>query len=154
METGLSILFHANLPKALWVEAFLTAVHLINRLHSSTLGMKTPFQKLYGKYPDYLSLKVFGCRCFPYLRDRGGNKFSPKSYPCIFVGYSGEHKGYRSFHLPSKKIYISRHVFFDERILPYTSPPALFSPSQESQSLSCYNEFHDIKKEDAIFNGE
>lgn len=62
VKTGLTLLFHANLPKALWVEAFSTAVYLINRLPSSALAMNTPFHKLYGKYPDYCSLKVFGCR--------------------------------------------------------------------------------------------
>lgn len=37
VETGLTLLFHANVPKALWVESFLTAVYLINRLPSSIL---------------------------------------------------------------------------------------------------------------------
>uniref|UniRef100_A0A2N9HZL1 Integrase catalytic domain-containing protein n=1 Tax=Fagus sylvatica TaxID=28930 RepID=A0A2N9HZL1_FAGSY len=38
VETGLTMLFHARLPKNLWLEAFLTAVYLINRLPSSTIG--------------------------------------------------------------------------------------------------------------------
>lgn len=32
VETGLTIPLHINLPKSLWVEAFMTAVFLINRL--------------------------------------------------------------------------------------------------------------------------
>ncbi|KAH0764298.1 hypothetical protein KY285_000169 [Solanum tuberosum] len=39
VETGLTLLLHANLPLFLWVEAFVTAVFLINRLPSSVLKM-------------------------------------------------------------------------------------------------------------------
>uniref|UniRef100_A0A2N9FTS7 Uncharacterized protein n=1 Tax=Fagus sylvatica TaxID=28930 RepID=A0A2N9FTS7_FAGSY len=102
-ETGLTILFHAQLPKNLWIEAFMTAVYLINR-------------------------------CFPYLRDYAKNKFEPKSYPCIFIGYSSLHKGYRSLHPPTKRVYLSRHVVFDEGILPYTDPRALFSSTSTDES--------------------
>uniref|UniRef100_A0A2N9FA52 Uncharacterized protein n=1 Tax=Fagus sylvatica TaxID=28930 RepID=A0A2N9FA52_FAGSY len=57
VETGLTMLFHARLPKNLWIEAFMTAVYLINRLPSSTIAMATPFFKLHGVNPDYNSLK-------------------------------------------------------------------------------------------------
>jgi hypothetical protein len=102
VETGLTMLFHAQLPKNLWIEAFIMAVYLINRLPSSKLAMDTPFFKLHGVHPDYNSLKVFWCRCFPYLRDYAKNKFEPKSYPCIFIGYSPLHKSYRCLHPPTK----------------------------------------------------
>uniref|UniRef100_A0A2N9HMZ2 Integrase catalytic domain-containing protein n=1 Tax=Fagus sylvatica TaxID=28930 RepID=A0A2N9HMZ2_FAGSY len=138
VETGLTMLFHARLPKNLWIEAFMTAVYLINRLPSSKLAMDTPFFKLHGVHPDYNSLKVFGCRCFPYLRDYAKNKFEPKSYPCIFIGYSPLHKGYRCLHPPTKRVYLSRHVVFDEGILPYTDPRALFSSTSTDGSISTY----------------
>jgi hypothetical protein len=140
VETGLTMLFHARLPKNLWIEAFMTAVYLINRLPSSKLAMDTPFFKLHGVHPDYNSLKVFGCRCFPYLRDYAKNKFEPKSYPCIFIGYSPLHKGYRCLHPPTKRVYLSRHVVFDEGILPYTDPRALFSSTSTDGSISTYAE--------------
>ena len=116
VETGLTMLFHAQLPKHFWIEAFATAIYLINRLPCTTLNMESPFFKLFQKAPDYNSLKVFGCRCFPYLRDYARNKFDYKSYPCVFVGYSPTHKGYRCLHPISKRIFISRHVVFDEDV--------------------------------------
>jgi hypothetical protein len=140
IETGLTMLFHVRLPKNLWIEAFMTAVYLINHLPSSTLGMTTPFYKLHGVHPDYNSLKVFGCRCFPYLRDYAKNKFEPKSYPCIFIGYSPTHKGYRCLYPPTKCVYLSRHVVFDESILPYTDPKLLFSSATTNGSFSTYAE--------------
>ena len=46
--TVLTLLLHANLPLFLWVEAFLVALFIINRLPPSlVLKMVTPFVKLY-----------------------------------------------------------------------------------------------------------
>jgi hypothetical protein len=83
----------------------------------------------------------FGCRCFPYLRDYSKNKFGAKSYPCVFLGYSPTHKGYRCLHPPSKRVYLSRHVVFDETIFPYANPKLLYSPSSCSGTLSAFSEF-------------
>lgn len=118
-ETGLTLLFHSKAPTFLWVEAFATAVYLINRLPSPVLKNNTPFSTLYGTQPDYSSLRPFGCLCYPYLRDYGTKKLSPKSYPCVFVGYSDHHKGFRCLQKTTRRLYISRHVVFDERRFPY-----------------------------------
>ncbi|KAF8399800.1 hypothetical protein HHK36_015671 [Tetracentron sinense] len=67
------------------------------------------------------SLRTFGCRCFPCLRDYTKNKFSPKSVPCIFVGYSSLHKGYRCLLPETGRVFISRHVVFDETCFPYAN---------------------------------
>lgn len=61
VETGLTLLFHAKLPLFLWVDAFLTATFLINKMPSSVLKMESPIFKLYGTHLDYNILKVFGC---------------------------------------------------------------------------------------------
>jgi hypothetical protein len=131
-RTGLTMLFHSQLPKHFWVDAFMTAVYLINRLPSTVLKMETPIFKLHGTHPDYNSLKVFGCRCFPYLRDYAKNKFTPKSYLCVFLGYNPMHTGYRCLHPPSERVYLSRHVIFDETIFSYANLTSLFSPAQQS----------------------
>lgn len=141
IESSLTMIFHAGLPKGLWVEAFLTTTFLINRLPSKVIEMQTPFYKLFEQHPDYTILKVFGCRCFSYLRGRTSNKFQPKSYPCVFVGYSSLHKGFRCYRPLSRKVYISRHVVFDETDIPYTNlfhclkPLRLKPPLQLTRSL-------------------
>lgn len=114
VETGLTMLFHANIPLFLWTEIFLAAVYLINRMPTSVLLNDSPYSKLYGKEPNYRSLRVIGCLCYPSLRYQGGNKFVKKTYPCVFIGYSTIHKGYRCYEPKSKRVYISRHVVFDE----------------------------------------
>jgi hypothetical protein len=67
-ETGLTLMFHAHVPVSLWVEAFSTAVFLINRLPSPSLDGKTPYEILFSKSPDYSMLRTFRCLCFPYLK--------------------------------------------------------------------------------------
>ena len=118
-ELGMTMLFHSNAPLFLWVEAFTTAVYLMNRLPSSALNFESPYFMLHGNHPTYSSLRVFGSKCFPYTWDTKQNKFDPKTVLCIFVGYSDKHKGYKCFHPFSKKMLISRHVVFDESSFPY-----------------------------------
>ena len=119
VEMSLTMLFNAKLPLSLWVDAFHTIVYLINQLPSMVLKMESPFFMLFKQYPEYKSLRIFGCQCFPYLWDYGKNKFSPKTSPCVFIGYSSLHKGYRCLHPSTKRVYISHHVIFNENCFPY-----------------------------------
>lgn len=128
VETGLTMMFHANIPLPLWVETFLTAVYLINRLPLSTLNNESPYFKLFKRHPQYNGLRVIGCQCFPSLRHQGRNKFSAKTYPCVFIGYSPTHKGYRCLDPKTKRVYISRHVVFDETTFPFKPSNVVLSP--------------------------
>jgi hypothetical protein len=131
VETGLTLLFHANVPLKFWVDAFLTSVYLINRLPLSSIGKDTPYFKLFGKHPDYSGLKIFGCQCFPYLKTPGLHKFSRKTTSCVFLGYSPLHKGYRCLDPHTHRVYISHHVVFNENDFPYSS----HTNSTQSQSF-------------------
>ncbi|KAG8480057.1 hypothetical protein CXB51_025173 [Gossypium anomalum] len=129
VETGLTLLAQANLPLKYWGYAFSSAVHFINRLPTPVLQGQSPFQKLYGCAPQYNHLRVFGCCCFPYLRPFLQRKLDFRSQPCMFLGYSSQHKGYFCL-TPDGKVVVSRHVVFDEhRFLSLTS-----SPTTEDQS--------------------
>lgn len=74
---------------------------------------------LHNKQPDYGSLRTFGSRCFPYIWDIKNSKFDNKFLPCVFLGYSDRHKGYRYYYPPTSKTFISRHVLFDKAIFPF-----------------------------------
>jgi transposase InsO family protein len=115
VELGLAMMLNASIPKCFWVEAFLTATFLINRLPSPSLAMTSPYFLLHKKQPTYDLLRTFGCQCFPYLRPYAKDKLEPRSLPCIFLGYSDKHNGYRCLHISIGRIYISRHVVFDEK---------------------------------------
>jgi len=140
-ETGLTLMFHAHVPVSLWVEAFSTAIFLINRLPSPSLDGKTPYEILFGKSPDYSMLRTFRCLCFSYLKDYSPHKLSPKSAPCVFLGYSTLHKGFRCLDRKTHRVYVSRHVQFYEHHFPYTD--ASFSTLQSNTDYTCFSDCAD-----------
>lgn len=113
-----ALLFQAHLSPSYWVEALHVAVHILNILPSSAIHNKIPFSILFNKPPKYDHLKVFGCLCFPNLNHSNLHKLSPRSTPCLFLGYPSQHSGYRCLDLKTNKIIISRHVLFDETVFP------------------------------------
>ncbi|KAI3516852.1 hypothetical protein L1887_15941 [Cichorium endivia] len=121
VEKGLTLLAQSSLPQMFWEHAFKTATYLHNRTITPLLSYESPYQKLYQNIPDYEFLKTFGCLCYPYLRPYNQHKIDFRSKPCVFLGYSAYHKGYICYHPPTSKIYISRHVIFDEDTFPFHS---------------------------------
>ncbi|OMO50868.1 Integrase, catalytic core [Corchorus capsularis] len=140
-EFGLTMMIHAAVPKRFWVEAFSTALWLINRLPSKVLNMQSPFQKLFGKHPNYASLRVFGCLCFPYLRDYSNSKLDPKSLPYVFLGNSHQYKGYRCFCPSQNKVHIFRRVVFYEETFPFQQPGNLYRVTNNNLDLAVFNDW-------------
>jgi GAG-pre-integrase domain len=131
VELGLAYLFHASIPLQLWDLIFESVVYVINRLPSMSIGAISPFQKLFSQKPDYIMLHPLSCTCFPLLRPYTQHKLEPRSDSCVFLGYSSIHKGYYCYHLPSNRLYVSRHVVFNELEFPFLSLP-LTESGQES----------------------
>ncbi|GMP89176.1 hypothetical protein CsSME_00040856 [Camellia sinensis var. sinensis] len=61
-------------------------------IHSDVWG---PFSASVSGY------KIFGCRCYPWLRPYTSHKLQPKSIPCVFIGYHPSVKGSSSSVSPS-----------------------------------------------------
>ena len=138
-ELGFTMMYGSRVPQQLWVEAFFTANFLGNLLPSSSLPDNvSPYHKLFGKQPVYTALRVFGCKCFPYLRPYMKNKMDPKSLVCVFLGYNEKYKGYRCFHPPTGRVYISRHVLFNETEFPYCDIYSKFLSAPTSPLLSAW----------------
>jgi len=74
VEVGLALLANASMPLKFWGEAFLAANYLINLLPSKVIDFKTPVELLFQEKPDYKSLRVFGCACWPNLRPYNTHK--------------------------------------------------------------------------------
>lgn len=143
IELGLAMLYHASVPKRYWVNAFGTIVFLINRLPTPRLGMISPLEKLLSKKPVYSPLRVFGSCCFPCLWAYATNKFDPGSLPCVFIGYSDRHKGYRCLYPPTWRVYISRHVVFDESMFPFKKPSDLFALAKVDGEMFTFSDWVD-----------
>ncbi|CAL9239925.1 unnamed protein product [Arabidopsis halleri] len=123
------------------IHSFFTASFLGNLLPSSVLpDNKSPYELLIGKPPVYTSLRVFGSACYPYLRPYSKNKFDPRSLLCVFLGYNEKYKGYRCLYPPTGKVYICRHVLFDESRFPFQTEYASLIPTATSPLLSSWQQ--------------
>ncbi|KAI3667713.1 hypothetical protein L6452_42782 [Arctium lappa] len=123
VETGLTFLAQSSLPQRFWFSAFDTSVYLINRLPSRVSSHKSPYEQVFNRKPDYSFLRVFGCQCFPYLRPYNHHKIEFRSTPCVFLGYNHVHHGYSCFDSSNDRLYIARHVRFNEHVFPYQPLP-------------------------------
>ena len=108
------------MPLKFWDEAFLVAAYLINRTPSKVIQFATPLERLFGQKPDYYSLRVFGCACWPNLHPYNKHKLQYRSKQCVFLGFSNLHKGFKCLEISSGRVYISRDVTFDETIFPFS----------------------------------
>lgn len=120
LATTRALLFHKKVPKNYWGEAVLTAAYIINRLPSKVLGFKTPLEVLSQFYPDLqasnnLTPRVFGCTAFVHIHSQNRGKLDPRAVECIFLGYSSTKKGYKCYHPPTKRFFVSIDVTFDEQ---------------------------------------
>ena len=101
VEVGLSLLAHASMPLKYWDEASIAANFLINRTPSRVINFDTPLERLSKEKPDYQSLRIFGCACWPNLRPYNSRKLEFRSKECVFLGYSVLHKGFKCLDIAS-----------------------------------------------------
>lgn len=102
-----------------WDEAFVPAYYLINRFPSRVISHHTSLEQLFGIASYYTFLRVFWYACWPNLCPYNARKLEFRSNICVFLGYSDHHKGYKYLHKPTSRVYISRHVTFDEHHFPF-----------------------------------
>ncbi|KAM1581882.1 hypothetical protein ACFX10_029681 [Malus domestica] len=88
---------------------------------TQTLHHKSPLEVLYGSVPEVNHLRTFGCSCYPLLKPFNSTKLQPRTSKCVFLGYASKYKGFICYEVSMKKVFISRHVLFDEREFPYSS---------------------------------
>ena len=98
---------------------FHEAVIIINHLPTAPLNFQIPIQLLYNSVLAFDSFRVFGYTCFPWLRPYAKYKLNYHSKQCVYLGQSAFHKVYLCLDKESDKIYMSRHVVFDEMTFPF-----------------------------------
>jgi hypothetical protein len=121
VEVGLSLLAQGSMPLKFCDEAFRSAVYLINRTPSRVLQYETPLEKIFNTKPNYLSLRVFRCDCWPNLRPVNTRKLQFRSKQCTFLGYSQQHKGFKYLDVATGRVYTSHDVIFDENVFLFAS---------------------------------
>lgn len=114
-------MLQATMPTQFWPFSILIATYVVNRLPTSTLKWKTPYEVIFGKRPNYSSLKIFGCLSYATNTRPHKSKFEPRATKCVFLGFSPGQKAYKLYSLDTKQIIISRDVVFYENIFPFQS---------------------------------
>ena len=62
---------------------------------------------------------MFGCACFPLLRPYSKHKLDYCSRECVYFVRSDFHKGYLCLDKDNSKVYVSKHIMFDESVFPF-----------------------------------
>ncbi|KAJ9538634.1 hypothetical protein OSB04_031367 [Centaurea solstitialis] len=74
IDTGLSMMFQAHIPSHFLLDAFSTPAYIINRLTTSLLNIRSPYELVYNTIPNYAMFKTFGCP--PHFRREAKRAFS------------------------------------------------------------------------------
>jgi hypothetical protein len=104
VEVGLALHANASMPLKYWDQAFLTGTHLINLIPTKRIDYDTPLHHLLGASPNYSSLRVFGCACWPNLKPYNKQKLQFRSTRCVFLGHNNLHKGYKCLDVSSGRV--------------------------------------------------
>lgn len=119
VEMGLAMLAQSGVPILFWDAAFESACFIINLLPMRSHSFTSPYECLFHTKPNYSSLHVFGCLCFPCLRPYINHKLQFRSSLCVFLGYPPRYQGYRCYSPATGRMYILGDVIFDEDIFSY-----------------------------------
>ncbi|GKB68248.1 retrovirus-related pol polyprotein from transposon TNT 1-94 [Tanacetum coccineum] len=122
-EMSRTMLNEQSLPQKFWCNAVDTSTYILNRILIRAILGKTPYEILRGRKPTLDYFRVFGSKCFILNTKDYLTKFDPKSYECVFLGYSQNSKAYIILNKHTRKIEESLNVTFDE-----TPPPSKTSP--------------------------
>ncbi|XP_075106901.1 uncharacterized protein LOC142179908 [Nicotiana tabacum] len=96
-------------------------VYLLNRLPTALLKGKSPFEKLFLRPPSLHNLRVFGSQCYA-TNVRKTDKFSPRAFPAVHLGYSSSQKVDASLSPPE----VVQHIVEIEAPM-YEMPPPIQS---------------------------
>jgi hypothetical protein len=143
LEMVRATLFEANMPLHYWGESLTTASYIINRIPSRSLDFHTPFDTLNHSLSSplipNLPPKVFGCIAFVHIPKHTRHKLQPCALRCVFVGYGLHQKGYRCFHPPTQKLYVTMDVKFHEHQMYF---PATETTNQGEESFNIQSLSH------------
>lgn len=150
LEAARCLLADSKLPTRFWAEAVAAANHVRNRCVTMILGIKTPFEVIFGRRPRVNYLRRFGSKVFIVDKSPSKDKLAPRGIEGVFVGYAKTAKAYRVWIPAEKKILVTRDVKFinenDPGFLIRESTDKNFNDfSQVSDSNKDVNKYVDFK---------
>lgn len=121
LEVTRALLFQMSVPKSYWGEAVLTSAYLINRIPSLVIGNVSPVQFMISLFPSVsiiqsVESRVFRCVAFVHVHKQHRTKLDSCVVRRVFVGYPSNKRGFKCYHPPSHKYFVSRDVTFHENV--------------------------------------
>jgi hypothetical protein len=121
VELGLAMLYEASMP----VEAFSTAIFLINILPSTKLNMCSSYQfKIKPKLSVYVWMSVLP-------REYTLSLIRDPCHACSWAIVISTRKGYPCLYPPTGRVKISRNVVLFENFFPFPNLTSFFYVQQE-----------------------
>lgn len=120
LEMASGIRFQGNIPLKFWGHCVLAATYLINRLPSTVLNSRSPYEVFYGRKPTLDHIRIMRCLC--YAKNMLVNdKFDTRAIEVVMMGYSATSKGYILLNLINSTFFVNRDVIFKESVFPFQS---------------------------------
>ena len=87
LEVARALRFQGSIPIKFWGECVLAAVYLINRMPTSVLQGRSPYEVFHKTKPQLDHLRTIGCLCYATKAVKE-DKFSSRVDQCVMMGYS------------------------------------------------------------------
>jgi hypothetical protein len=100
-------------PRHFWADAISTACYISNRIFLRSILHLTHFEFHFGHKPSVSHFMSFGCKCF-VLKCSNLDKFEPRSFDGILLGYTPHGRSYRVYNIETNTIVESYDVTFNE----------------------------------------
>ncbi|GJT54819.1 retrovirus-related pol polyprotein from transposon TNT 1-94 [Tanacetum coccineum] len=134
-EMSRTMLNEQSLPQKFWCNAVDTSTYILNRILIRAIIGKTPYVILKGRKPTLDYFRVFGSKCFILNTKDYITKFDPKSYECVFLGYSQNSKAYIILNKHTRKIEESLNVTFSATPTPSKTSPLVDEDLDEEEAI-------------------
>ena len=143
-ESTRCLLAHAGLPASFWIDAYIYAVFLRNRMIWSTaIENQSSHETMWEEKPSIYDLPIFGCDAHKLISEKERSKLDSKSMLCIYLGVDQlRSHTYKLYNALTKKYYACADVKCDRES--FTAPVA-----GESRSVM---QFTPREKEDCLFD--
>jgi hypothetical protein len=118
-STMRSLLFVSGLdPDEFWEHALSHAINI--QIRTALPGRCTPYEISYGRRPNIINLRIFGCEALAYIEKDKRKKLQPKVHKTIYLGISDshDHDTFKLLDIKTKKVIYRKNVYFNERHFP------------------------------------
>nr|GEU88536.1 cysteamine dioxygenase [Tanacetum cinerariifolium] len=131
LEVARALRFQASLPLRFRGDCVTTATYLINRIPSSVLQNKTPYEMLLKKVTYCSNLRVFGCFAMAANPLRIADKFAPR-------GVSSAMNGWEITHMDVSNAFLHRDLFeevYMQLLMGYVGQDDLMTTGNDTEQV-------------------